>query len=76
MLTELVEKFPEAGQLLELSAAQLDALLLACIAARVNNPNQIAAKFVYRDEISGLYPIGVGASYGQSQAVDLALRES
>ena len=76
MLTELVEKFPEAGQLLELSAAQLDALLLACIAARVNNPNQIAAKFVYRDEISGLYPIGVGASYGQSQAVDLALMES
>jgi uncharacterized protein (TIGR02391 family) len=77
MLTELVEKFPEAGQLLELSAAQLDAVLLACIAARVNNPNQIAAKFVYRDEISGLYPpIGVGTSYGQSQAVDLALMES
>jgi uncharacterized protein (TIGR02391 family) len=76
MLTELVEKFPEAGRLLELPAAQLDAVLLWRIAARVNNPNPLATKFVYQDEISGLYPIGVNASYGQSQAVDLALMES
>jgi uncharacterized protein (TIGR02391 family) len=76
MLTELIAKFPEAARLLELSAAQRDAVLLGCIAARANNPDPIAAKFVYRDEISGLYSIGAGVSYGQSQAVDLALMES
>lgn len=76
MLTELVAKFPDAARLLDLSAAQLDAVLLACIAARVNDPNPLANKFVYQDEISGLYPIGVAARHGQSQAIDLALMES
>jgi uncharacterized protein (TIGR02391 family) len=76
MLTELVAKFPEAGRLLDLSAAQLDAVLLACIATRANDPSPIAAKYVYRDEISGLYPIGVGTTAGQRQAVDQALMES
>ncbi|SED25043.1 TIGR02391 family protein [Bradyrhizobium erythrophlei] len=76
MLTELVAKFPNAARLLELSAAQIDAVLLACVAARANDPNPLASKFVYRDEISGLYPIGVAARHDQSQAVDLALMES
>jgi hypothetical protein len=45
MLQELVAKFPKPANLLGLTAPQIDAALLACIAGRAEDPNPIAAKF-------------------------------
>ncbi|MFI4998279.1 MAG: TIGR02391 family protein [Reyranellales bacterium] len=76
MLDELVSRVTSPGELLEISQTQLDGILLNCVASRVNNADPIASKFVYEDEIVGLYPVGIGATYQQRLAVDHALMES
>ena len=76
MLDELVTRVSSPEELLGLSRTQLDGLLLSCIAGRANNADPIAAKFVYEDEIVGLYPVGIGATFQQRQAVDHVLMES
>lgn len=76
MLDELVARASSPEELLGLSTTQLDELLLSCIAGRANNADPIAAKFVYEDEIVGLYPVGIGGTFQQRQAVDNALMES
>jgi uncharacterized protein (TIGR02391 family) len=76
MLNELVARVPSPGDLLDFSPTQLDGVLLSCIAGRANNTDPIASKFVYEDEIVGLYPIGVRATYQQRTAIDNALMEA
>lgn len=76
MLDELVVRVSSTEALLGLSQTQLDGLLLSCIASRANNADPIASKFVYEDEIVGLYPVGIGTTYQQKMAVDSALMES
>jgi hypothetical protein len=76
MLDELVSRVTSPGELLERSQPQLDRILLNCIAGRANNADPIASKFVYEDEIVGLYPVGMGTTYQQRVAVDHALMES
>ena len=76
MLDELVARVSSPGELLELSQTQLDGILLSCVAGRANNADPIASKFVYEDEIVGLYAVGIGATYQQRLAVDHALMES
>jgi uncharacterized protein (TIGR02391 family) len=76
MLDELVARVSSPEELLRLSQTQLDGLLLSCIAGRADNSDPIASKFVYEDEIVGLYPVGIGRTYQQRAAVDNALMES
>jgi uncharacterized protein (TIGR02391 family) len=76
MLDELVARVASAEELLGLTPAQLDSILLACIAGRANSTDPIAAKYVYEDEIVGLYPIGLKTTYQQSTAIDSALMEA
>ena len=76
MLDELVARVPAADELLAHTASQLDGVLLKCIADRANSTDPIAAKHVYEDEIVGLYPVGVKATYQQRIAVDSALMEA
>ena len=63
MLDELVVRVSSAEELLALSPSRLDGVLLICIAGRANSTDPIAAKYVYEDEIVGLYPVGVKATY-------------
>jgi len=76
MLDELVARVSSPEALLGLSQTQLDGLLLSCMAGRANSADPIASKFVYEDEIVGLYPVGVGTTYQQKTAVDNALMKS
>jgi uncharacterized protein (TIGR02391 family) len=76
MLDELVVRMSSAEELLALTASQLDGVLLTCIAGRANSTDPIAAKYVYEDEIVGLYPVGVQATYQQRIAIDSALMEA
>jgi len=76
MLDELVARVPSADAVLTLTPSQLDGVLLTCIAGRANNTDPIAAKYVYEDEIVGLYPAGVKATYQQRMAIDSALMEA
>ncbi len=76
MLDELVVRVSSAEELLALSPSQLDDVLLICIAGRANSTDPIAAKYVYEDEIVGLYPVGVKATYQQRMAIDSALMEA
>lgn len=76
MLDELVARVYSPEALLRLSQTQLDGLLLSCIAGRANNADPIASKFVYEDEIVGLYPVGIGMTYQQKMAADSAVMES
>ena len=73
MLDELVARVPAPEELLALTPSQLDGVLLTCIAGRANSTDPIAAKYVYEDEIVGLYPVGVKATYQQRIAIDIAL---
>lgn len=76
MLDELVVRMSSAEEFLALTASQLDGVLLTCIAGRANSTDPIAAKYVYEDEIVGLYPVGVKATYQQRIAIDSALMEA
>jgi uncharacterized protein (TIGR02391 family) len=76
MLDELVARVPSAEELLAFSPSQLDGVLLMCIAGRANSTDPIAAKYVYEDEIVGLYPVGVKATYQQRIAIDSVLMEA
>jgi len=76
MLNELVARLPTAGELLALTAEQLDGILLQCIAGRVTSVDPIAAKTVHEAELFGLYPIGLNMTYEQGTMVDTALMES
>jgi uncharacterized protein (TIGR02391 family) len=76
MLDELVALYPNPQIFLDLTPTQRDAALLSCVAKRANNPDITAARFVYEDEITGIYAIGVNASYQQRVIVDAALMES
>ena len=75
MLDEFVSHLPRVDDLLSLAAPQLDGILLKCIAQRATSTDPIAAKYVFEDEIVGLYPIGVKASFQNSTAVNGALME-
>jgi hypothetical protein len=63
MLDELMARLPSVDDLLSLAAPQLDGILLKCIAQRATSTDPIAAKYVFEDEIVGLYPIGVNARF-------------
>jgi hypothetical protein len=76
MLDELVARVSSADELLALTPSQLDGVLLTSIADRVNSIDPIAAKNVYEEEITGLYPVGVKATYQKSVAADSALMEA
>lgn len=76
MLDELVAQLPGVDDLLSLAAPQLDGMLLKCIAQRATATDPIAAKYVFEDEIVGLYPIGVNASFQNSNAANGALMEA
>jgi uncharacterized protein (TIGR02391 family) len=76
MLDELVARLPSVDDLLSLAAPQLDDILLKCIAQRATSSDPIAAKYVFEDEIVGLYPIGVKASFQKSTAANGALMEA
>ena len=76
MLDELVTYLPRVDDLLSLAAPQLDGILLKCIAQRATSTDPIAAKYVFEDEIVGLYPIGVKASFQNSTAANGALMEA
>jgi hypothetical protein len=56
MLDELMARLPSVDDLLSLAAPQLDGILLKCIAQRATSTDPIAAKYVFEDEIVGLYP--------------------
>jgi hypothetical protein len=76
MLDELMARLPSVDDLLSLAAPQLDGILLKCIAQRATSTDPIAAKYVFEDEIVGLYPIGVNASFQNSTAANGALMET
>lgn len=76
MLDELVARIPSAEELLTFSPSQLDGVLLMCIAGWANSTDPIVAKYVYEDEIVGLYPVGVKATYQQRIAIDSVLMEA
>src|SRR5689334_10685424 len=76
MLKELVNRLPTVDGLLELTPTQLDSILFQCIAQRATSIDHLAPNYVYEDEIVGLYPIGIKATFQKSNAANVALMEA
>src|SRR5271157_5070939 len=76
MLEELVNRLPTVDGILGLTPPQLDSVLLQCIAQRATSTDQFATKYVFEDEIVGLYPIGIKATSQKSAAANAALMEA
>lgn len=76
MLDELLALQPNVDALLALAEVQLDGILLKCIAQRATSTDPIAAKYVFEDEIVGLYPVGIAASFQKVSDANAALMEA
>jgi uncharacterized protein (TIGR02391 family) len=76
MLDELVMLMASVDDLLSLTPSQRDGILLKCVAQRANSTDPMATKYVFEEEIVGLYPVGIKASYPKSIAANDALMES